>query len=118
MTLKWDVLVRLPAPLEAGMIRRRLPDVDWSAPDGGRFVGDGFTLEFAVEEQGRVDSFLIQARGAGDPVATIMKLCSPFGWSVMDGTTFEWLDPAQPSREGWEAWRKYRDRLAAGVLKE
>lgn len=111
MNLTWDVLVKLPAESEAGAVRTLLPEVDWSDPVWGRFAGPGFTLEFGLEAEGRIDSFLIHVRGGGDPVAEIMNLCRPAGWSVMDGTTCEWLDPDHPSREGWIAWQQYRVRL-------
>jgi hypothetical protein len=51
----------------------------------------------------------LHVRGSGDPIAAIVKFARPLGWSVLDGSTGEFLDLDNPSQEGWQGFQAFRD---------
>lgn len=99
-------------------IDAELAGVDWSDPTHGIYEGDGFTIEFALRDAKKLDSFMIHARGGGDVVAALLKFAMPNGWSLFDLSTDEWIDPADPSNTGWEEFQAFRDRAIAESKKK
>jgi hypothetical protein len=91
-------------------ISSNLPGVDWSDPRG-IFEGDGFSIEFNVGEDDPIQSIMLHVRGGGDAIAAIMSFVGPLGWSALDCSTGEFLDPNNPSQEGWEGFQAYRDKI-------
>ncbi len=131
--MSWDVLIMktdgktsvrelptdfMPQPLgDAEELRRRLSarfaSLDWSDPAWGTFDGDGFSIEFNFTESGPVDGFMLHVRGDGDAVSTIVAMCKQFGWQALDCSTSEFIDLDDPSLEGWNGFRTFRDRAVA-----
>jgi hypothetical protein len=103
----------------AGEIRLRISEhlraVDWSDPTWGLYEGDGFSLEFNMGKGAETNSFMVHVRGGGDAVKTLLRVAAPNGWSLFDCTTGEFIDPANPSDEGWKAFQGYRDRVLRGT---
>lgn len=89
-----------------------LAGIDWSDPTSGIFEGDGFSIEFNVGEDDPIQSIMLHVRGAGDAIAAIMSFVRPSGWSAMDCSTGEFLDPNNPSPEGWEGFQAHRDKIS------
>jgi len=73
--------------------------------------GDGFSIEFNVGDDDPIDNMMLHVRGGGDAIAAIMSFVTPMGWSALDCSTGEFLDPAAPSDEGWKGFRAYRDKV-------
>ena len=98
----------------AAQVRRRiakhLPGVDWSEPEWGLYEGDGFTIEFNTGSDDPIDSIMLHVRGGGDAIAVLLKFAKPNGWSLLDCSTSEFLDPQNPSAEGWEEFQAFRDK--------
>ena len=98
----------------AAQVRRRitkyLPGVDWSDPAWGVYERDGFTIEFNAGNEDPVESIMLHVRGGGDAIAALLRFASPNGWSLLDCSTSEFLDPASPSVEGWEEFQTFRDK--------
>ncbi len=127
--MSWDVMVlnyggRLsPAELlnaepvgplgPTAQVRRRiakhLPGVNWSEPAWGVYEGDGFTIEFNAGEDDPIDSMMLHVRGGGDAIAALIRFAKRNGWSLFDCSTSEFLDPENPSSEGWEGFQAFRD---------
>jgi hypothetical protein len=91
-------------------IDAHLPGVDWSDPAWGIYGGRGFSFEFNLGKDESIDSVMVHVRGGGDAIAALLKFATPNGWSLLDCSTTEWIDPANPSSAGWEGFQAFRDR--------
>ena len=91
-------------------IAKHLPGVDWSDSAFGIYEGDGFTIEFNAGNDDPIDSIMLHVRGGGDAIPTLLEFANPNGWSLLDCSTGEFLDPEKPSAEGWEAFQVFRDQ--------
>lgn len=100
-----------PAADVRKQISSLLPGVDWSDPTWGCYEGDGFSIEFSVGADDPIDNMMLHVRGGGDAISAITKFARPLGWSALDCSTGEFLDPDRPSQAGWEAFQAYRDKL-------
>lgn len=100
-----------PADEVRDKLSSHLPAIDWSDPAWGIFEGDGFSIEFNVGEDDPIQSMMLHVRGGGDAISAIMSFVRPLGWSALDCSTGEFLDPNSPSQEGWEGFQAYRDKI-------
>jgi hypothetical protein len=105
-----------PDPLGAAAhvrnaIAAHLPGVDWSDPTWGRYRGDGFSIEFNTGDDDPIDSIMLHVRGGGGAIAAMLAFANPNGWSLLDCSTGEFLDPENPSAEGWEGFQAFRDQV-------
>ena len=130
--MSWDVLVLnlggKPPPSDAAdadpvgplgpaaQVRRRiakhLPGVDWSDPASGLYERDGFTIEFRAGDDDPIDLIMLHVRGGGDAIRALLQFANPNGWALLDCSTSEFLDPENPSAEGWEGFQAFRDKAA------
>lgn len=106
----------MPKPMgEAASVRSAitsaLPNTDWSDPAWGILAEDSFSLEFNFQKDGPVDAFTIHVRGGGDPLPSIVQLCTTNGWVAFDYSTGEMIDLEDPSRDSWMRFQAYRDRI-------
>jgi hypothetical protein len=86
-------------------IRSAFPSAEWSNPNLAVYAGPEFEIEFNLDGVERADSVLLHVHGAGDPIPSLLMLTQPHGWLVVDLSTGEFLDPKNPSYEGWEGFR-------------
>ena len=91
-------------------ISRHLEGVDWSEPTWGIYEGEDFTIEFSMGKNDPVDAIMLHVRGAGDAIAAMLQFANPNKWSLFDCSTSEFLDPENPSSEGWEGFQEFRDK--------
>lgn len=91
-------------------IDAHLPGVDWSDPAWGVYWGEGFSFEFNLGRDESIDSVMVHVRGSGDAIGALLKFATPNGWSLLDCSMTEWIDPADPSSAGWEGFQAFRDR--------
>jgi hypothetical protein len=54
---------------------------------------------------------MLHVRGSGDALSAMLAFANPNGWSLLDCSTGEFLDPRDPSPEGWEGFQAFRDRV-------
>ncbi len=90
-------------------ISQHLDGVDWSDPTFGVYVGSGFTIEFPIRDQDPVDSLMLYVRGKGDAITALLQFAEPNGWSLLDASNSEFIDPENPSQEGWEGFQRLGD---------
>lgn len=105
-----------PEPLgDADPLRTELSaffgGLSWDDPAWGILEGDEFSFEFNFTRLGPVDTFTLHVRGGGDAVTPIVAMCKHFGWQTLDYSTGEFLDLDSPSRESWQRYQEYRDRV-------
>ena len=91
-------------------ISQNLPGVDWSDPTYGIYRGDGFTVEFPIRDQDPIDLLMLHVRGGGDCITALLQFAEPHKWSLFDCSTSEFIDPENPSQEGWEGFQRLRDK--------
>jgi hypothetical protein len=104
-----------PTPLgEAQRVRDSIsatePEVDWRDPEWGVLATSEWSIEFNLGEREPVDSIMLHVRGGGDPVSNILRLCSKYGWSALDLSSGDFIDPERPSNSGWQGFQDFRDR--------
>jgi hypothetical protein len=77
-----------------------------------RHEQDGVTLEFHGCDHGELAEFDIWVRGVGNPLPILADLCSPRGWSLVDGTSGQVLSGDEiQSATGWDEFRAYQQRV-------
>ncbi len=81
-------------------------------------MGEGFSLEFNIGKDDPVETIMLHVRGGGDAIAAMLKFCQPNNWSLFDCSTSEFIDPENPSQEGWEGFQEFRDKVVKKVMKE
>jgi hypothetical protein len=99
-----------PAAQVRKRIAKHLPGVDWSDPVWGLYKGDGFTIEFNTGKDDPIDTIMLHVRGGGDAIPALLGFANPNRWSLLDCSTSEFLDPENPSAEGWEGFQAFRDK--------
>ena len=99
-----------PAARVRMSISAHLPGVDWSDPAWGVYDGDGFSIEFNTGKRSPIASIMLHVRGGGDAIPAMLAFANPNGWSLFDCSTSEFLDPENPSPEGWEGFQAFRDK--------
>ena len=105
-----------PPPLgEAQQVRdqitQSIPTVDWSDPAWGILNTPDFQMQFNLQVDGLVKSYMIHVYGGGNPLPIIQKLCLDHGWYALDTSSGDWLDLNNPSDAGWKGFQQMRDQL-------
>ena len=93
------------------MIDAHFKGVDWSDPSWGIFDGDGFSFEFNMRDEDEKQGFMVHVRGGGDAISGLLAFSVPNRWSVLDISTGAFIDPNDPSNEGWKKFQAYRDQV-------
>jgi hypothetical protein len=93
-----------PASVRAA-IRAAFPTAEWSGADWAVYYGKDFEIEFALESVEAAHTVLLHVHGTGDPIGPLLKLTESNGWLAVDCSTGEFIDPKNPSYEGWEGFR-------------
>lgn len=104
-----------PAAKVRNDITAKLPGVDWSDPTWGIYEGETFSIEFNIGKDDPLESIMLHVRGGGAAIPAMMAFAKPLGWSLLDCSTSEYLDPENPSSEGWEGFQDYRDKVMRAV---
>ena len=76
-----------------------LPEVNWSDPTWGDSGRDGVSIEFNIGDKDIIKDIMLHVRGSGDALGPIATLAKSLGWSVLDGSTGEFIDLKKPGRE-------------------
>lgn len=106
---------RFPTMGPAEEVRTRISDsfesVDWTDESWGIYIGDGFSIEFAIGSDPIVEQMTLFVRGGGDAVTSIAGFCRANQWYAFDIDSGDYIDLENPSDEGFRAFQKYRDRV-------
>jgi hypothetical protein len=100
-----------PAESVRQAITNALPGVDWSDPTWGVYMGDGFTFEFNTGKDDSITAIMVHVRGGGNPIPVLLQFAVPNQWSLFDCSTSEFIDPNDPSQEGWVGFQAFRDQI-------
>jgi hypothetical protein len=86
------------------------PKAEWS-DDQTQAIYDGgeYSIEFALQSIEEANTVVLNVRGSGDPIPQILNLTKANGWTAVDCATSEFIDPANPSYEGWEGYKGMTD---------
>ena len=85
-------------------VEKFLSPVDWSDPKMGVYEGKDFRIEIALQEVGEVESFMLHVTGTSDAPRVVFELCLAHEWNVFDSVAGEYLDPRNPSDQGWKGY--------------
>ena len=99
-----------PAAKVRKSIAAHLRGLDWSDKTWGVYEGDGFSIEFNTGEDDPIDSIMLHVRGGGDAISAMLAFANPLGWTLFDCSSGEYIDPENPSAEGWEGFQEFRDK--------
>ncbi len=87
-------------------IRKTFPTAEWSTPDGALYLGPDYEIEIGLDGVESESTVLLHVHGTGDPIPSLLKLSEANGWLLVDCTTSEFIDPENPSYEGWEGFKE------------
>ena len=107
-----------PASTVRKTISENLPDVDWSDPTWGIYDSDEFSIEINTGEEDPIESLILHVRGSGDVITAMLQFAIPNNWSLLDISTGKFLDPDNPSQQGWEDFQAHRDKIIDRYSKE
>lgn len=93
-------------------IRAAFPEAEWSSTDGAVYCGEGFEIEFDLEGVTSANTVVLHVHGTGDPIRPLLKLAKDNGWLAVDCSTGEFIDPQNPSYDGWEGFKALVARSA------
>jgi hypothetical protein len=81
------------------------PSAQWSDPTWAVYCGKGFEFEFALEGVESANTVVVHVHGTGDPIPSLLKLTESNAWLAVDCSTGEFVNPKNPSYEGWEGFK-------------
>lgn len=85
-------------------IKAAFPKTEWSGTDRAVFCGKGFEIEFDLEGLETANTVILHVHGTGDPISALLKLTNGNGWLAVDCSSGEFLDPKNPSYDGWNGY--------------
>ena len=87
-------------------IAAAFPAAEWDSPGQLIYSRGDLSIEFNPNGKSAVDSVIVEVRGDGDPITPLLDLAKSNGWAVLDASTSEFIDPDQPSDEGYGGYRQ------------
>jgi hypothetical protein len=99
----------------AAAIRAAFPSAAWDGPTRARGSLDEHTgMTFDFREVTGYSFVLVSVSGRRDPIPALLGLATANDWVVLDVQTGEFIDPANPSRDGWLGYRSLVDGIGRG----
>ena len=90
----------------AAAIRSVFPSAEWDGPTHAHGSLDEYTgIMFDVHEVEGYSCVHVSVSGSRDPIPSLLALANANKWVVMDIQSGEFIDPANPSRQGWLGYR-------------
>jgi hypothetical protein len=90
----------------AAAIRAEFPAATWDDPMHAHCALDEYTaMLFNLEGVEDANCVLVSVSGSRDPIPSLLGLANANGWVVLDVQNGDFIDPANPSREGWLGYR-------------
>jgi hypothetical protein len=97
-----------------GAVRSAFPAAEWSNPTWAVYLGPDFEFEIDLNNVESSNSVHLFVHGTGDPIPSLLGLTEANGWLMLDCSTGEFLDPKNPSYEGWEGFKDLNQRGSEG----
>ena len=85
-------------------IQAAFPKAEWWGTDRAVCYGKDFEIEFHLEGVESANTVVLHVHGTGDPIRALLKLTNCNGWLAVDCSTGEFIDPKNPSYDGWEGF--------------
>jgi hypothetical protein len=104
----------------AAAIRSSFPSTKWDSATYARCSLDKYTaMIFDLQGVEKANCVLVTVSGSGDSIPSLLGLASANNWVVLDVQNADFIDPANPSRQGWLGYRSLvqgigRDELSEG----
>lgn len=86
-------------------------DVDFSDKSWGIYFDGQTSIEINIGSDEKVNTIMLHIRGGGDPFIFIATTCGHFKWHALDCSTGKYIDFSNPSKDSWDRWKKYRDKI-------
>jgi hypothetical protein len=133
--MSWDaIILRIDGPLRpaaqvaeseyrplgrpaavAAAVRAAFPAAEWESPTHARGCLDDYTaISFDLQEVAGYSFVSVSVSGSADPIPSLLGLVRANGWVLLDVQTSEFIDPANPARDGWLGYRSLVDRIGRG----
>jgi hypothetical protein len=137
--MSWDaVILRIRGPLRpaaevaeseylplgslesvAAAIQSAFQSAEWDDPMRAYCSLDEFTA-ILFDLQGVEDSncVLVSVSGSHDPIPSLLELANANNWVILDVQNSDFINPANPSREGWLGYRSLVEGIGRGETGE
>jgi hypothetical protein len=92
-------------------IRQFQPDIDFTDKSWAIYFEGETSIELNIGNEHIIKSIMLHIRGSGDPHDFIALLCNHFNWNAIDCSTGNYMDFENLSKDSWERWQKYRDKI-------
>jgi hypothetical protein len=90
----------------AAAIRSAFPSVEWDDSTHACGSLDADTaIMFDLDEVEGYSFIHVSVSGSLDPIPSLLALVNANSWVILDIQTSEFIDPANPSRQGWLGYR-------------
>ena len=90
----------------AAAIQSAFPTVEWDGPTHAHGSLDEYTgIMFDLHEVEGYSFVGVSVSGSYDPIPSLLTLVQANDWVIMDVQNGEFIDPANPSRQGWLGYR-------------
>jgi hypothetical protein len=94
-------------------IMEAFPTAAWETPTQLFYRDGDLSIEFVPQGRNPIESMIVEVRGEGDPIPPLVQLATSNGWVLLDTSTSEFIDPGEPSDEGYAGYRKLVIGIAA-----
>ena len=103
----------------AAAIQSAFPTVEWDGPTHAHGSLDEYTgIMFDLHEVEGYSFVGVSVSGSYDPIPSLLTLVQANDWVIMDVQNGEFIDPANPSHEGWLGYRSLVDGIGEGESRE
>jgi hypothetical protein len=103
----------------AAAIQSAFPTVEWDGPTYAHGSLDEYTgITFELHEVEGYSFVAVSVSGSHDPIPPLLALADANDWVIMDIQNGEFIDPANPSHEGWLGYRSLVDGIGEGESRE
>jgi len=99
----------------AAAIRSAFPSAEWAGPTHAHGSLDEDTaIIFDLHEVERYSLVHVSVSGTCDPIPSLLALTNASNWVILDIQNGDFIDPANPSRQGWLGYRSLVARIGRG----
>jgi hypothetical protein len=100
-------------------IRSAFPTANWDGPTHAYGSLDEYTgIMFDFHEVEGYSFVLVSVSGSHDLIPSLLALANANNWVILDIQNGDFIDPANPSREGWLGYRSLVHGIGRGEAGE
>jgi hypothetical protein len=103
----------------AAAIRSAFPSAEWDGPTHAHDSLDEYTgIMFDFQEVEGYSFVHVSVSGSRDPIPSLLELANANHWVVLDIQNGDFIDPVNPSRQGWLGYRLLVEGIGRGESAE